>query len=160
MERKAIENDFEALYEIYMDPTNNPFLLYELMDRDMFLPIFREMLASGEHYVYEQDGKVAASYRVTRKQHRLSHIAYLGSFAVHPAFKSKGVGKRVVLDLAERLRKEGLKRLELLVVIDNHKAIDFYKSLGFEVEGLLKKFLKRKSSDEYVDELAMAMMLG
>jgi len=159
MERKATEDDFDALYEIYMDPTNNPFILYEPMDREMFLPIMRELLATGEQYVYEIDGKVAASYRVTRKQHRMSHIAYLGTFAVHPEFKSRGVGKRVVEDLIERLRRDGMKRLELLVVIDNHKAIDFYKRLGFEVEGVLKKFLKRKNSDEYVDELAMALML-
>lgn len=112
MKRKATLGDFDALYETYMDETNNPFMLFEIMDHESFLPIFQEMLAAGDLYVYEVDGRVAASYRLTRKQHRLSHVEYLGSFAVHPGFKSKGVGKQVMKDLIEDLHSAGLKRLE------------------------------------------------
>ena len=160
MRRKATLNDFEALYETYMDERNNPFMLWEIMERESFLPIVREMIAAGDLYVYEVDGVVAAAYRLTRRQHRLSHVAYLGSFAVHPQFKGTALGTHLMLDLIDDLRSEGVKRLELLVVTDNHKAVEFYMRLGFEVEGMLKGFLKRANSDEYVDELAMALFLN
>jgi ribosomal protein S18 acetylase RimI-like enzyme len=160
MKRKATLNDFEALYDTYMDERNNPFMLWEIMHRESFLPIVREMVAAGELFVYEIDGRVAAAYRLTRKQHRLSHVAYLGSFAVHPQFKGKALGTRLMNDLIEDLRSQEVKRLELLVVTDNHKAVEFYERLGFEVEGILKGFLKRANSDEYVDEVAMALLLN
>lgn len=160
MQRKATLQDFEALYQTYMDKETNPFMLWDLMDQDSFLPIAREMVAAGDLYVYEVDGRIAACYRLTRKQHRLRHIAYLGSFAVHPSFKGKAVGSQAMEALLQDLRSEGLKRLELLVVSDNHKAIAFYKKLGFEVEGLFKNFLKRANSEDYVDEFAMALLLN
>lgn len=159
MRRKATPQDFEALYETYMDAGNNPFMLWEIMDKEAFLPIVREMVAAGDLYVYEVDGEVVAVYRLTRKQHRLSHVAYLGSFAVHPRFKGLALGTQVMSDIIRDLSDAGVTRLELLVVSDNQKAIEFYKKLGFEVEGVLKHFLKRAASDDYVDELAMALIL-
>ena len=39
MRRKATRQDFEALYETYMDAGNNPFMLWEIMDKEAFLPI-------------------------------------------------------------------------------------------------------------------------
>lgn len=160
MERKATRHDFEAVYQIYMDPDNNPFMSYELMDREEFEPLFAEMIDSGELYVYELEGRIAASYKVTRRAHRMSHIAYLGGFAVHPEFRGRGIGSRVLNDLEARLRQDGAKRFELLVVSDNPKAIEFYLKHGFEHEGTLKKFLKRSNSECYLDELMMAKLLS
>ena len=159
MERKATYSDVDAVYEMYMDPVNNPFLSYEPMEREDFLPIFTELLNSGDLYVYEREGRAAATYVVRRRTHRMSHVAYLGGLAVHPAFRSNGVGTKVMETLVERLRGEGVKRVELLVVTDNKKAIEFYERLGFEREGVLKCFLKRHGSDQYLDELMMAKIL-
>jgi ribosomal protein S18 acetylase RimI-like enzyme len=69
------------------------------------------------------------------------------------------LGTQVMAEILNNLRDQGVTRLELLVVSDNRKAIEFYKKLGFEVEGVLKHFLKRAASDDYVDELAMALIL-
>jgi len=159
MERRAEASDFEAVYSIYMDPLNNPFIAFDLMDRESFRPIFTDLVRTGELCVYEVGGKVAAAYRVARKTHRMSHVAYRGVFAVAPRFRGRGTGSRVLADLKERLRSEGVRRLELLVVSDNPRAINFYKRLGFEVEGVLRGFLKRQNSPEYCDELMMAQLL-
>ena len=145
MRRKATLGDFEALYETYMDAENNPFMLWEIMDRESFLPIIREMVGAGDLFVYEIEGAVAAAYRLTRKQHRLSHVAYLGSFAVHPRFKRKGLGSQVMYELMEDVSSQGVKRLELLVVNDNKKAVEFYKKLGFKVEGYPEGVSKESS---------------
>ena len=160
MERKATIEDFEAVYEIYMDEINNPFMTFEIMSREQFRPIFEQIINAKDLYVYEHDGSVASTYRITRKQYRLSHIAYFGSFAMHPNYRGKGLGKRIMLEIIDRLLRDGIKRLELLVVSDNKRAIEFYKQLGFQVEGIFKCFLKRANSDEYLDEFAMAKLLG
>lgn len=159
MERLASIADFEVVYSIYMDEANNPFMTFEIMSREDFRPIFQQMLAASDVYVYEIGKEIVAVYRITRKQYRTSHIAYFGSFAMHPMHRGRGYGKRVMLDIIERLRSGGVKRLELLVVCDNERAIGFYRRLGFEVEGTLKCFLKRANSDEYLDELMMAKIL-
>ena len=57
------------------------------MSREAFHPVFREMLEANDLYVYESGGKIASTYRITCKLHRISHIAYFGSFAMHPDFK-------------------------------------------------------------------------
>ena len=159
MERKATLADFGVLYEIYMDRVNNPFMTFEIMSPEAFRPVFREMLDADDLYVYESGDRIASTYRIVRKQHRISHIAYFGSFAMHPDFRGKGLGKRIMLEVIDRLRKEGVKRLELLVVCDNERAIGFYKHLGFQTEGILKCFLKRANSDKYLDELVMAKII-
>lgn len=160
MERKATLDDCEAVYQAYMDPQNNPFMLYEMMERSEFAPIFEEMVKADNLWVSEARGAVAATYRLIRKTHRLSHVAYLGGFAVHPNFRAQGSGSQALEELTARLKREGVKRFELLVVTDNLRAINFYKRHGFEEEGVMKQFLKRQNSDEYVDELMMAKMLG
>lgn len=160
MERKATIEDFETVYEIYMDEVNNPFMTFEIITQEQFRPIFEQILAVKDLYVYESEGHITATYRIVRKQYRMSHIAYFGSFAMHPNYRGKGLGKRIMLEIIARLQRDGIKRLELLVVSDNKRAIEFYKQLGFQVEGIFKCFLKRANSDEYLDELAMAKLLG
>lgn len=160
MQRKATPADFESLYQVYMDPSTNPFMSFEVMEREEFLPLYNDMLRPGDLYVYEVNGKVAATYKLIRKTHRMSHIAYLGAFAIHPDFRGSGLGSQVLQDCTAQLQEDGVKRLELLVVSDNHRAIEFYKRHGFEVEGILKRFIKRRDSAEYLDELAMAKLLS
>jgi putative acetyltransferase len=159
MERKANEHDFEVVYEIYMDEENNPYMTFEIMTREDFQPLYTTMLGAEDLWVYEVEGRVAAAYRIIRKQHRTSHTAYFGSFAVHPQFRGRGLGKAIMVSVIERLKSDGVKRLELVVVCDNDRAINFYKRLGFKVEGVLKCFLKRADSDQYLDDLAMALIM-
>ena len=41
---KAIATDFDFFYSLYMHQQVNPFLLYEVMEKDMFKPIFNDLL--------------------------------------------------------------------------------------------------------------------
>jgi len=159
MERKANPHDCEGVYEIYMDEENNPFMTFEIMTREDFQPLYTAMLKAEDLWVYEVEGRVAGAYRIIRKEHRTSHTAYFGSFAVHPQFRGRGLGKAIMAGVIDRLKSDGVKRLELVVVCDNERAINFYRRLGFEVEGVLKRCLKRANSDQYLDDLAMALIM-
>jgi L-phenylalanine/L-methionine N-acetyltransferase len=159
MERKATIKDIDKIYEIYMDRFNNPFMTFEVMGKEDFLPIFEEMLKDDDLYVYEIDNMVASTYRIQYKRHRMSHIVYFGGFAMHPEYRGRGLGKKIMQEIMARLKNEGIKRLELFVVCDNERAINFYKKLGFLIEGRMKYFLKRDNSPDYLDELVMAKYL-
>ena len=57
MTRKATQNDIQFIYDLYMHPQVNPFLLYENMDLEQFRPIYQDLLADGVKYIFEENGR-------------------------------------------------------------------------------------------------------
>jgi len=83
---------------------------------------------------------------------RLRHTGGIG-IMIHKDYQGMGVGRALfekVLDLADNWLM--LVRLELTVFVDNERAINLYKSLGFEIEGRKKYAAIRngKYEDEYI----------
>jgi putative acetyltransferase len=65
----------------------------------------------------------------------------------------------MVRDAIERLAAEGVKRIELYAEADNTGALRFYEKLGFECEGVLRKFYKRAGEADYVDDHLLALLI-
>lgn len=66
---------------------------------------------------------------------RRRHVASFG-MGVKDGVAGQGVGSALmstVIELADKWLN--LKRIELTVFVDNHRAINLYKKFGFEVEG-------------------------
>ena len=57
---------------------------------------------------------------------------YLEDLFVEPAYRGRGIGKALLIRLAEIARERGYGRLEWAVLDWNRPAIDFYRSLGAE----------------------------
>jgi len=57
---------------------------------------------------------------------------YLEDLFVRPEFRSRGIGKALLLHLARLANQRGCGRLEWAVLDWNQPAIDFYESLGAE----------------------------
>jgi GNAT superfamily N-acetyltransferase len=55
---------------------------------------------------------------------------YLEDLFVRPAFRGRGIGKGLLINLAARARNEGCGRLEWSVLDWNKPSIAFYESLG------------------------------
>ena len=55
---------------------------------------------------------------------------YLEDLFVRPAFRGRGIGKGLLVNLAARARDEGCARLEWSVLDWNKPSIAFYESLG------------------------------
>lgn len=52
---------------------------------------------------------------------------------VHPDFQRRGLGRAIMLEALHRLRDRGMNRVVLSTWTGNQRALNLYKSLGFEV---------------------------
>ena len=150
--------DFDFIYSLYMHPQVNSWLLYEMMDKNSFRPIFDELLHKGIIYVYEENGVAAGMFKFIHQQHRNSHIAYLGGVVIHPGFAGKGYGKKMMQEIIELGRQMNILRIELSTASINDKAISLYEKYGFVKEGVLKKYTWLKSENRFLDEVMMAYL--
>lgn len=74
-----------------------------------------------------------------------SHVLSDLTIAVHPEFQGCGVGRAIFTQLLAivRVQKPAIHRVELIARESNQKAIRFYQSLGFEIEGAMRGRIRR-----------------
>ena len=159
MRRLAKSQDIEAVFSIYAHEKVAPFLTYEPMSLDAFEVIYDELLKSGCFYLWEVEGSLAGFYKASRYPGRVRHVALLGTLAVDPRRHGQGVGHAMLTDAIERLKADGVRRIELYVESDNTQALRFYAKLGFVHEGTLREFYKRADEPHYVDEYVLGLLL-
>ncbi len=159
MLRKAKSDDFNEVYEIYMDETVNPFVNFEIMDKESFQPIFDKMIKDGGLHIYESEGVTISALVIKRFEHRLKHLAYIGAFGIRQSHQGRGIGTKIMQEIKRNLELEGVRRIELRVEADNQRALAFYKKLGFQLEGTLQKYMKREQDLDYVDVHPMGLLL-
>jgi ribosomal-protein-alanine N-acetyltransferase len=61
--------------------------------------------------------------------------AHITTFGVHPDHRRRGVGRRLLLELAEAALQLGSARMTLEVRVSNEPAQALYRSLGFAISG-------------------------
>ncbi|MEQ1932040.1 MAG: GNAT family N-acetyltransferase [Parvularculaceae bacterium] len=159
MRRLARPQDLSAVHAIFMDARVNPHLGFEPMSVDAFQPIFERFLAGGAFHMFEERGRIASFYLVMRFSGRGAHVAELGALAIDPALQGSGVAARMMEDALARLREEGVTRVELRTDAGNLRGLAFYRKMGFEVEGVLKKAFKRQDDPEPIDDVLLVRFL-
>lgn len=141
-----------------MHPAVNPFLLYEQMSATEFLPIFNELIDKKLVYIFFDEKNDLGMFKLIPLAYRTSHIAYLGGVAIHPNFGAKGFGKLMMQAIIDFGKRMNLKRIELSTATVNERAIRLYEAVGFQKEGILKKYTYLKSEDRYLDEVMMSYL--
>ncbi len=159
MRRLATSEDIDTVFALYMHEKVVLYLGYDPMPLEDFKPIYRQLLDGGDFFVYERDGRIAGFYRASRYPGRVRHVASLGTLAVNPALHGQGIALAMVTDAIERLKADGVRRIELIVESDNAPALRFYEKLGFEREGTLRRFYKRATDAQAIDDHIMALLL-
>jgi RimJ/RimL family protein N-acetyltransferase len=159
MIRQASTTDFDFIYQLYMHPQINPWLLYEPMDAISFQPIYEDLVNRNVLYVYENNGVAAGMCKLIPQQYRNAHILYLGGVGIHSSFAGKGEGINMMHDIILFAKQKGFKRIELSVASINERAIHLYEKAGFVKEGHLRNFTYLKSEDKFLDEVMMACLL-
>jgi len=160
MLRLASPADQDAVYSIYMDPVVIPYLGYDPMSSAEFRAIFQELVDCRSFYVLEREAGIAAFCRTTRHRGRASHVATLGTLAVAPRWRGSGIARELLEQIFAMLKAQGILRVELMLEVDNPRALAFYTKLGFEQEGIMRAAYKRSVDDHYTDEIFMAKFLA
>jgi L-phenylalanine/L-methionine N-acetyltransferase len=158
MIRKITQQDFDFIYELYMHPQVNRYLLYELMPADEFKDVFTDLLNKDIICVFEENRIAAGMFKLIPLTWRTSHIAYLGGLAIHPSYSGKGLGLTMLKEILAYAKDKGFLRIELSVAAINEKAIRLYEKAGFEKEGVLRKYSHLKKENLFLDEIMMSWL--
>jgi ribosomal-protein-alanine N-acetyltransferase len=59
---------------------------------------------------------------------------------VHPLFRRKGVGSKLIQSLEEKLRALGAKAVRLEVALENPQAINLYRKAGYQERELVRNY--------------------
>lgn len=157
--RMATKTDREVVYDLYMEPSGNPYLTYDPMSREDFPPLFEKLLATETLYIVEENKAIIGTYRLIPKTDRQAHTVYLGSFTIAKSKQGRGLGLQVINHIMAYLKELGKSRLELTVDVDNAAAIALYKKAGMEIEGRIRNSYRRSDTNQYYDEYLMAVLL-
>jgi len=63
---------------------------------------------------------------------RIQDEAHLVTFAIHPFYRRRGLGKILLNHILEEVRKRGIKRVTLEVRKSNYAAQNLYEGFGFK----------------------------
>jgi ribosomal-protein-alanine N-acetyltransferase len=113
-------------------------------------------------FAFEQEltANRLAHYRVARLADRVVAFggiwlmvdeAHITTFGVHPGYRRRGIGRRLLLELAEVALQLGSARMTLEVRVSNEPAQALYRSFGFLVAGRRVAYY----SDDGEDALVM-----
>lgn len=104
------------------------------------------------------DGQLVGVANVSPRNGRRSHAGGIG-LCVHDDFHRRGIGAALLaalIDVADNWLN--LRRLELVVYVDNEAAVRLYERFGFVIEGTRRKDAFRDGA--FVDSYAMARLRG
>lgn len=87
-------------------------------------------------FLYARDGADVGAIMLKREE----DIARVVSIAVLPGRRRAGFGTELMKQAEEVMRDLGAQVMKLEVSVNNQGAIDFYKALGYELDGVLRGY--------------------
>jgi ribosomal protein S18 acetylase RimI-like enzyme len=82
-------------------------------------------------FVWEQNGYLAGNLSLIPYKYRGKRCYLIANVAVDPAYRRKGIARRLTTAAIEHARKRGIDEIWLHVRTENHAAQNLYQSLGF-----------------------------
>ena len=74
--------------------------------------------------------------------HKIYDEAEIRYLSIHPSYKRKGLGKKLIYKIFKVCQNENIKRIFLEVSLKNKQALSFYDYFGFETISVRKKYYK------------------
>ncbi len=87
--------------------------------------------------------------------HKVLDEAHITNIAVKAEERCKGIGRTLMRELIECARRAGVNRVTLEVKDTNLAAVSMYRSFGFTVEGIRKRYYANR-----YDALVMWLTIG
>ncbi len=155
--RALIDQDHDAIHEILISRTviEGTMRLPHAAARDTAERLTPR--AGTIHLVADIDGRPIGVLELvtwpTEPRHR--HVGEVNLVAVHPDWAGRGAG-RALMEAAIELADDwlNLRRLSLVVFVDNSVALQMYRRLGFVVEGTMVGYGFKRG--KYIDAHVMA----
>jgi len=122
------------------------------IDFDKHLPVLGFVEENGETRV------IASATLGFQSMELYRHRAKFG-ITVHDDYQGRGLGTILTRYLIDIALERGIKKIDLMVVAHNERAISVYKGLGFEIEGHLRMNHFNHVLNEYCDEYKMGLLL-
>jgi len=122
------------------------------IDFDKHLPILGFVEENGETRV------IASATLGFQSMEMYRHRAEFG-IIVHDDYLGRGLGTILTRYMIDIARERGIKKIDLMVVAHNERAIRVYKRQGFEVEGHFRMNHFNHILNEYCDEYKMGLVL-
>ncbi len=162
--RPAEESDLAAILALYRAVAGIPGGLLRRVHEitpDYIARNFDAARRSGLSLVAVDDGGIVGElHGHVPGVHQLRHVMGDLTVAVHPGAQGRGIGRRLFERFLGDTRRDfpQMRRVELFCRADNERAVALYRSLGFEVEGVLRG---RVADDRgfYGDDLIMGLDL-
>ncbi|ABQ46370.1 GCN5-related N-acetyltransferase [Thermotoga petrophila RKU-10] len=88
---------------------------------------------------------------------RTKHVGEIG-ISVKKRYWNIGIGTRMITSAIEWARRNDFIRIQLEVLKSNERAISLYRKLGFELEGVKRKAVRRDDGS-FEDVFVMALLL-
>lgn len=124
----------------------------EYDDIDRILQI--EELSYGEHhwskdsFIAELNNKISSYFCILLDNVCVGYIgfwkiideAHVTNLSIHPEYRKRGLGQRLLLKMVEECYKEKIKYITLEVRESNEKAIKLYEKFGFKSLGIRKNY--------------------
>lgn len=82
-------------------------------------------------FILAPDGRFAAFCLAWADS--VTGVGDIEPIGVHPDFQRQGLGRAIMLEALRRLAAKGMNRVVLSTYVKNERALNLYKSLGFEV---------------------------
>jgi ribosomal protein S18 acetylase RimI-like enzyme len=107
----------------------------------IFVPLFRDILCG---FIDEEEGRPAGLINYMRQ--RNAPEWYIGNVTVLPAYRRRGIARRLVKATLDELRNRTAEAAFLEVVVGNDPAFNLYKEMGFEEFTQSSEYQLRKES--------------
>ena len=83
--------------------------------------------------------------------HKLYDEAEIRYLSIHPSYKRRGLGKKLIYKIFKQCKDDNIKKIFLEVSLKNKQALNFYDYLGFKTINVRKKYY-RNGSDALLKE--------
>jgi len=162
--RTAETEDFRSIRKLYQDVAQQPGGLARTSDEitdDYVSGFLHKSIESGLILVAEHPDNpgelIAEMHAYKPGPATFNHVYTDLTIVVHPDFRGKKIGRTLFTIFLEEigLNRKDIGRVELIARESNTKAISFYQSFGFTIEGRLEMRIKTTDGD-YEADIPMA----
>jgi len=144
MIRKITNDDIDNIYSLYKATASIPGGLARYQNEiteEYIIDFVSKSISRGLSLVAEIDGRVVGELHAYKPEIKVfNHVLSELTICIHPDYQGKKYGAGLFSEFMKIVKNEmkEIKRIELIARESNRKAIIFYQSLGFKIEGCLR----------------------